>query len=139
LVGYLDSSVVLRALLSGDTGLDQTALLPRVSSELLEIECRRSILRDRGIGLLDDEKYMEALGSLQTILEETELIELDPSIKRRAMEAFPVHVKTLDALHLATALAVAAHYRDEIVAVFSYDQTMNRAAKALGLAAPWYT
>jgi hypothetical protein len=53
------------------------------------------------------------------------------------MEAFPVHVKTLDALHLATALAIAAHFRSQTVVVFSYDQTMNRAAKAVGLAAPW--
>ena len=109
------------------------------SSELLEIECRRSILRDRSIGLLDDRKLVAAYDKLSNILAGTELMVLVPSIKLRAMEAFPVHVKTLDALHLATALAVAAHFADEVVAVFSYDQTMNRTAKALGLAAPWYS
>jgi len=107
------------------------------SSELLEIECRRVLWRDRLVGFLDEGNYLNLVESLEGMLAEIELVQLDPWIKRRAMEAFPVHVKTLDALHLATALAIAAHFRSQTVAVFSYDLTMNRAAKAVGLAAPW--
>ncbi len=138
MVGYLDSSVALSAILAGDRAIDQIWNLRAVfSSELLEIECRRAIFRDHSIGLLKDEGLLAAFEKLAEILEGAELVALESSIKRRAMEAFPVHVKTLDALHLATALAVAS--QDETVAVFSYDQGMNRAARALGLAAPWYS
>ena len=136
MVAYLDSSVLLRAILSDDSAIDQTRQLPVFSSELLEIECRRAIFRDRSTGQLDDPKFLRALKRLQTYLEETELVEIDGGIKRRAMEAFPVHVKTLDALHLATALAIES--QGESVVMFSFDQGMNRAARALGMAAPWY-
>ncbi len=138
MVAYLDSSVVLKAILSGDFAIDQARVLPVYSSELMEIECRRAIFRDRSIGLLDDQKLTTALERLEVYLEETTLIEMDAAIKRRAMEAFPTHVKTLDALHLATALALGAQDRSETVVVFSFDQGMNRAAKALGMTAPWY-
>gem|GEM_PF-3456010 len=89
------------------------------------------------VGFLDEGNYLNLVESLEGMLAEIELVQLDPWIKRRAMEAFPAHVKTLDALHLATALAIAAHFRSQTVVVLSYDQTMNRAAKAVGLAAPW--
>ena len=138
MVAYLDSSVVLRAVLNDDYSIDQARTLPVFSSELLEIECRRAILRDRSIGLLDDEKFLVATERLETYLEEMDLIELDPVIKRRAKEAFPVHVKTLDALHLATALAITNQGLGDAVTVFSFDQGMNRAARAIGLSAPWY-
>ena len=85
--------------------------------------------------LLRDPAYRQV--QLCDAIYSSELLELDVSIKRRAMEAFPVHVKTLDALHLATALAVAAADRTQTVAVFSYDVNMNRAARAVGLSAPW--
>lgn len=57
-------------------------------------------------------------------------------MKRRAMESFPVVVKTLDALHLATALAFHGTEGMEIVSVFSHDRSMNLCARALGLSVP---
>lgn len=56
------------------------------------------------------------------------------------MDAFPVVVKTLDALHLASALAYAESYldseSDETLLVFSHDEARNRCARALGFATP---
>jgi len=51
--------------------------------------------------------------------------------------SFPVHIKTLDALHLASALTFAAAYAEETVLVFSHDAGMNRGALALGFPAPF--
>ncbi len=140
MVGYLDSSLVLRAIFAGDNGIDQAWSLEEIySSELLEIECRRAILRDRSNQLLTDEQTLDQYDRLRELLTRVQLLELDAPIKRRAMEAFPLRVKTLDALHLATALAIAQAYPDELVTVFSYDQGMNRAAKLLGFVAPFYS
>ena len=140
MVAYLDSSLVLRALLQGDSGIDQVWTLSDIfSSELLAVECRRAIFREHLQQKLDDEKMLDLFHRLHAILARLQILELDAAIKRRAGEAFPVHVKTLDAMHLATALAVAQEYPDQVVAVFSYDAGMNRAAKVLGLAAPFYS
>ncbi len=61
-----------------------------------------------------------------------DLLELDAAVKKRAMEAFPVHVKTLDALHLASALQLLAEEPVEGITVFSHDHTFNLCARALG-------
>ena len=52
------------------------------------------------------------------------------------MDAFPVSVKTLDALHLSSALALEVASPDKAVLVFTHDAAVNRCAKALGLKAP---
>ena len=55
MVGYLDSSVLLRYILLGDSGLKQVFEGDGViSSELLEIECKRVLYRYRLQGNLDD-------------------------------------------------------------------------------------
>lgn len=139
MIAYLDSSVALRAILDEDAAIRRVWELPRVvSSELIEIECRRTFFRYQSERQLKDDELLEALDRMERLVVGLELWELDAPIKRRAMEAFPIRVKTLDALHLSTALAVAQDSADS-VAVFSFDQEMNRAAKALGLAAPWYS
>ena len=64
-----------------------------------------------------------------------DLLELDAEVKKRAMEAFPVHVKTLDALHLASALQLLAEEPVDGITVFSHDRTFNLCARALGFSA----
>ena len=137
MVAYLDSSVVLRHILRGEAVISQALACDRVvSSELLEIECRRVIQRCRLQGELDDAGTAEASARLDTVLAGISLLALSRSVKRRAMGAFPVSVKTLDALHLASALVLAEHLGDEIVLLFSHDESMNRCARVLGFAAP---
>lgn len=137
MVGFLDSSSVLEYILEGSTSLDPTWALERVfCSELLGIECRRAIFRDKMRGKLDDGAVLDAFDRFSEVWERTETLELTPTIKQRAAESFPFHVKTLDALHLATALTVKAELGEQVV-VFSHDLGLNRCAKALGLAAPW--
>lgn len=138
MVAYLDSSVVLRRVLLGEIVIEQAFACPRcVTSELLEIECRRVIQRCRLTGELTDAGLADAFERLESILAAVDLLDLSRDIKRRAMGAFPVVVRTLDALHLATALIVAQ--TDDRVAVFSHDDGMNRCARAIGLIAPLST
>lgn len=134
MLAYLDSSLLLRYILHGDIAVRQALEYPRLfSSELLEIECRRTLLRCRWQQDLDDEEMVEATARLDTVLTHINLIEMSARIKKRAMEAFPLHVKTLDALHMATMLILAGEHKQETLSLFSYDRGMNLCARALGL------
>lgn len=133
MVAYLDSSVLLRYILLGEITLRHAEEYPRlVSSELLEIECRRVLLRSRMEGKLTDETLVTATERLDSILESVDLLELDRIVKTRAMESFPVPVKTLDALHLASALQLVPSVSLREITVFSHDRAMNLCARALG-------
>jgi len=137
MIAYLDSSVALRHILNGEATIRHAfAVGSVVSSELLEIECRRVIHRCRLEGELTDDAVVAAMGRLDAVLAGLSLIGLSTKVKRRAMDAFPVSVKTLDALHLASALVLAESSPEEAILVFTHDAAMNRCAKALGFRAP---
>jgi len=142
MVAYIDSSVLLRYLLLGEITLQHAQDFPGVvSSELLEIECRRVLFRCHAERELDDEGLIEAVRRLDEVLGSMDLLALNSAVKRRAMEAFPIHIKTLDALHLASALYLAnnqetaAGSSSESITVFSHDRSFNLCARALGFQA----
>lgn len=138
MVGYLDSSVLLQHILLGDAGIKQVLACDRIiSSELLEIECRRVLHRYRMQGNLDDSRYIKALERLENVIAGVSILILSSKVKKRASEAFPIIIKTLDALHLASALMFQAAYPAEYLLIFSYDAGMNRCTRALGLTAPF--
>jgi PIN domain len=138
MVAYLDSSVLLRHILLGDSGIEHVFAVGRViSSELLEIECNRVLHRYRLQNDLDDDGYIEASNRLEHILNSVSIIRLSPKVKKRSKEAFPVIIKTLDALHLSSALIFHEARQEESLLIFSYDIGMNRCAKSLGFAVPF--
>ena len=142
MTAYLDSSVVLRYILAGEVTIRHVLDYPRViSSELMEIECRRVIHRVRMQRELSDDGVIEAYRRLAGVVRGVDLIELSRDVKTRAAESFPVVVRTLDALHLATALLWArdagyTEVQDDEVHVFSLDAAFNNGARAIGLSAP---
>ncbi len=132
MVAYLDASVLLRHILLGEEPIRHALEFPRVvSSELLEIECRRVLHRCRLAGELTDEALTVARERLDEVLAGIDLLEMSRQIKQRAMGPFPVNVRTLDALHVATALMVGEDAGG--VALFSHDEGMNRCARSLGI------
>ena len=58
-------------------------------------------------------------------------LELRPVVLERALQPFPTPVRTLDALHLASALLLHEHGKE--VTVATYDSRMSEAARAVGL------
>jgi len=56
-------------------------------------------------------------------------IELAPPVLARALEPFPVPVRTLDALHLATMDFLVGH--GQMIELASYDARLLAAARAL--------
>ncbi len=119
---YVDSSVALAQLLGEDvrppSRLWEEDL---VSSRLLEYEVW---IRANTVG-----RRAEVEEAVHELLAEVDLIELAPPILSRALEPFPVPVRTLDALHLAT-LDFLRRQR-QTVALATYDRQMAAAAKSL--------
>ena len=140
MVAYVDTSVLLRHILLGDSSIKHVLAVERIiSSELLEIESKRVIHRYRMDGDIDDEGFVQATERLKKVLSGISLLALSSKVKRRAMEPFPVHVKTLDALHLASALVYEDTSPGRDVLIYSFDTGINRCAYALGFTAPFAT
>jgi hypothetical protein len=83
-------------------------------------------------GDIGKEGFITARERLEEIMGTVSLIALSSSVKKRAMDAFPVSIKTLDALHIASLLIFNDVRPEETVLVFSFDSGMNRFANALG-------
>ena len=140
MVAYLDSSVLMRHILLGDSGIRQVLECDSlISSELLEIECKRVLHRYRLQGDLDDLGFLEAVNRLEAVLSGVSLLLLSADVKKRSAEAFPVHMRTLDAMHLSSALIFQTARPNEALLFFSYDNQLNRCARAVGFTAPFST
>src|SRR5262249_42821091 len=119
---YLDSSVALAHLLSEDRS-PRDAIWGEnlVASRLLEYELWNRIYA-RGLGRSHGEEVRMLIGRLA-------LIELAPAVLARALEPFPMPVRTLDALHLASVEFLRD--RSQHVELASFDERLLAAARAL--------
>jgi predicted nucleic acid-binding protein len=121
---YLDTSVVLAQLLAEDRRPPASLWdEPLVSSRLTEYETwtRMNALRVAG-------SHGEAARNL---LARISLLELSPLVLERALDPFPVPVRTLDALHLASVEYLRSQRLEARVA--TYDERLRRAAAELSL------
>jgi predicted nucleic acid-binding protein len=122
---YLDSSIALAHLL-GETRVPPASLWQEslVSSRLLEYEMWTRV-HARGLATTHGDEVRSLLGAVA-------VLELSPLVLARAVEAFPVPVRTLDALHLASMMFLKD--RGEPITLATYDDRLARAAGALGVA-----
>ena len=132
MIVYLDSSVVLRPLFAQPGRLRSWGKWTTAySSELLGVECRRAIDRLRLEGLYDDAQVARAAQELIQIERTIRRVRLSRSIIHEASKAMPTIVKTLDAIHLASAILIRE--RRGIELLFSTHDTQQAiAARALG-------
>lgn len=114
MVAYLDSSLLLRHILQAERAAIRHAWQCDlvITSELTEMECRRVIHRYRLSTELDDEQFLTATARLDRALGGVSILALSEEVKRRAKAAFPVVNKTLDALHISSALASCGTLRN---------------------------
>jgi predicted nucleic acid-binding protein len=119
---YLDTSVALAHLLAEDRhppdALWEETL---VSSRLLEYEVWTRI-NARGLATSHEEEVRAFLGRIS-------FLELVPPVLARALAPFPVPVRTLDALHLASIEFLRGLGQRPSLA--TYDQRLAAAAEAL--------
>lgn len=132
MIVYLDTSIVLRALLA------QPGRLPlwgkwdtAYSSELMGVECRRVVDRLRLEGLFDDEQLAETLERLTQIEKTIRRIRVARSIVHAASQTMPTVVKTLDAFHLVSAVAIRDRRHVELLFA-THDRQQATAARSLG-------
>jgi predicted nucleic acid-binding protein len=120
---YLDASAAVKLVVaeaeSKPLGRFLADQLTRVSSRVLAVELMRAVLR----------RSPASLDQARSLLHVMEFVELDASVAERAAGLEPVGLRSLDAIHLASALALA----DELDAFITYDARQADAARALGL------
>ncbi|MCY4200123.1 MAG: PIN domain-containing protein [Gammaproteobacteria bacterium] len=119
---HLDSSVALAQLFAEDRRPPSTLWAqPLVASRLLEYEVWTR-LNARGLS--------DSLGDwVRQLVDGMALVELVPPILERALNPFPLPVRTLDALHLATMHHLRA--TGQRIELASYDRRMNQVAEAM--------
>lgn len=131
MIAYVDSSVVLRIVLGQPDPLPEWSRLDRaISSELLRVECLRTIDRLRIRAGLDDRTLAARRAALLETIDAIDLVAIDADILARAAEPFPTLVRTLDALHLASAIAVRKEIPD--IVFLTHDASLGLAAAATG-------
>jgi predicted nucleic acid-binding protein len=122
---YLDTSVVLAQLLN--EGRQPPLSLwsaAKTSSRLLEYEI---IVRLNALEL-----PTASINAASDFLKSVKLIDLDAAALSRALQPFPVPLRTLDAIHLSTVLFLQG--RGLKLKLATYDKRLARAAKAVGIA-----
>lgn len=128
---YVDSSVLLRLILGEPEPLGSWRRIDvAVSSELIRVECLRTIDRARIQFQLSDEVISRHRADALEAIESMDLVPVAAPVLERAAEPFPTSIGTLDALHLASALAVRDRYGELLFA--THDQTLGIAARAVG-------
>ena len=133
MIAYLDASVVLRLVLGEPGQLAQWTTVERaVASALTEVESLRTLDRMGRRGALSVDDVAERRGTVFRLLEACEVVDVSRAVLRRAAEPFPTPLGTLDAIHLATALAWRDATGDALV-VATHDRELATAASAMGL------
>lgn len=129
---YIDSSVLLRIVMDEPNALVEWATIRRaVSSSLLRTECLRTLDRLRLRLNLPDHETSRRRAAILAALDVIELVEIDDAVLERAAQPMPTLLKTLDAIHLATALL----WKDfsGVTPIFAtHDQALGIAAVAHG-------
>ncbi|HET9372872.1 MAG TPA: type II toxin-antitoxin system VapC family toxin [Vicinamibacterales bacterium] len=122
---YLDSSAVLKLVLPERESEPLTRALQGwedlVSSALAAIESRRALRRVT--------RSPAIRRRLEAVLSALTLVRIDDVVVRTASDVGAPELRTLDAIHLATALSIG----DLPDAFITYDDRLAGAARALGL------
>lgn len=122
---YLDSSALLKLLVEEhesaalERWISARADTPLVSSELARIEVVRASRR----------LHVDALPAARALLAQLDLIPLTSNLVDEAADVGEPLLRSLDALHLASALSIGA----DLSAFVAYDHRLSRAAAAVGL------
>jgi predicted nucleic acid-binding protein len=120
---YIDSSVALAYLLAEDRSPSPAIWRERlVSSRLLQFEVWTRI---HAHGLTGSHSQL-----VEVLLKRISLLEMAMPVLSRARHPFPKAVRTLDALHLASADFLRA--RGEPVTIASYDDRLGEVAQLMG-------
>ena len=129
---YIDTSVVLRVLRGQKDAWKEWGRWEKAySSTLTRVECRRFIDRMRLEHDWSDDDIANAGVQLRRLERVITKVRLSANVMERAAAPMPTIIKTLDAVHIATASLVRERLQPNLVFV-THDQQQARAALALG-------
>lgn len=132
MIVYVDTSVILRVVLRQPGKLSGFGDWKRAyCSELLGVEARRVLDRIRLEGALDDAGLAAAHQQIARAERAFGVVRVTPAVLRRAALPMPTVMKTLDAIHLATALILSERQRLDLVFA-THDAQQALAARTLG-------
>jgi predicted nucleic acid-binding protein len=102
------------------------------ASDLTLVECDRALIRGVAMGEVAPAEAVRLRSVLNRTARHWDLLRIDGEVVERARRPFPTEpLRALDAVHLATALVVAANVPG--LALLTFDQRIRRAARQLGL------
>ena len=132
---YAESSAVLAWLLDEPTAPKiRTALAGAeivLASDLTLLECHRALIRTVSIGQLTEAEAADERSRLNQAAAHWTLLQLASDILERARRPFPLEpIRTLDALHLASALV--ARQAVPGIALLCLDHRVRGCARELG-------
>ena len=128
---YLDTSVILRVLFHEPDRITEWGRWTEAySSRLWRTEALRTVERLRLEGRLTDDQMAQLRTDIDLVHETLYVVPIAESVLERASEAFPTVVGTLDAIHLASAIAVRE--TTPLDALLTHDYQQATAARSLG-------
>ena len=121
---YLDTSAFVKLVIpepeTAALAAALTATARLVASEILEVEALRAARRANG---------EDGVAAARAQLTGVRLLGLTDRIRKRASELEPVTLRSLDAIHIATALDLG----ERLARLYAYDSRMVTAARGVGL------
>ncbi len=132
MIAYVDSSVVARFVLrQPDRLAELTTFDQRVTSQLTQLECLRALDKVRmDDGMASDEVLARSL-VLYGLLRSMMRVAVSRAVLERGSASFPLPVKSLDAVHMGTALHLRERGYPEMVFA-THDRQQARLALLLG-------
>lgn len=120
---YVDSSALVKLVLPEAESSSMIEFAAKfdtlVTSTIGAIEFRRAVKRH----------YAQQLWAVERVLAEMTILELSHEVRRTAELLEPTILRTLDAIHLASALVI----REELEAFVAYDERLLEAARLAGI------
>lgn len=101
------------------------------SSRLAFVEVSRALVRLRLLARLDPEELVTIAARTSLMAAGIERVSVTEEVLTLASESLPVHVKTLDAVHLASAIVIRASVASDVVFA-THDKQLAAAASAFG-------
>jgi predicted nucleic acid-binding protein len=133
---YLESSALLHWLLGQPGAADVRGKIDRaevvVTSQLTVAEAERALLHAENRNALKEGDGKRLRGLLNKAQASWTRMAVSDEVLARASRPFPVEpVRTLDAIHLATALEFTAVFQELVI--LSFDKRIRDNAEALGI------
>lgn len=138
MIAYVDASVIIRIIRQEKHRLREwSEIVEGVTSELSRVECYRTLLRYHTEGDLTDEQFIRALTLLESILSRMRVVPLERAVIRRACTPATPLLRTLDAIHLSTALEYRDVQPEDVppIVFATHDKALAFAAGVMGLRA----